>query len=181
MKHIWFALCISVLPLGLLGGCATLSEGECRTSDWYDIGFRDGRRGEPQDRISRHAGACADHGVAPDRARYLEGHQAGLEHYCTQHNGLAAGQSGAAYQGVCPVGEEEAFLSGYSVGHALHRVRSRLGALDSEIQDLDRAIGAEEIDRKELTALIYRRVQLEGERGEAREELRRLETEADSI
>ena len=126
MKHIWFALCISVLPLSLLSGCATLSESECRNSDWYDIGFRDGRVGEPQDRVSRHAGACADHGVAPDRARYLEGHEAGIEHYCTQHNGLRAGESGASYQGVCPVGEEEAFLSGYQVGHALYRVRINL-------------------------------------------------------
>ncbi|HJS21929.1 MAG TPA: DUF2799 domain-containing protein [Steroidobacteraceae bacterium] len=181
MKHIWFALCISVLPLGLLGGCATLSESECRNSDWYDVGFRDGRLGEPQDRVSRHAGACADHGVAPDRTRYLEGHQAGLEHYCTQHNGLRAGESGAAYQGVCPVGEEEAFLSGYQVGHSLHRVRSRLSAIDYEIQGLDKSIAAEETEKKELATLIYRRVQLEGERGAAREELRQLELEADAI
>jgi hypothetical protein len=181
MKHIWFALCISALPLSLLGGCATLSESECRNSDWYDIGFRDGRTGEPQDRISRHAGACAEHGVAPDRARYLDGHEAGLEHYCTQHNGLATGQSGAAYQGVCPAGEEEAFLSGYSVGQALYRVRSRLSSLDHEIQGLDKSIAAEDVEKKELATLIYRRVQLEGERGEAREELRRLETEADTI
>jgi hypothetical protein len=181
MKHIYRALCVAILPLGVLGGCATLSEGECRNSDWYDIGFRDGRQGEPQDRISRHAGACAEHGVTPDRARYLEGHQAGIEHYCTQHNGLSAGQSGGVYQGVCPVGEEDAFLSGYSVGQALYRVRSRLNALDYQIQGLDKSIASEETDKKELPSLIYRRVQLEGERGEAREELRRLEFEADSI
>jgi hypothetical protein len=181
MKHIWFALCVSVLPLGLLGGCATLSETECRSSDWYDIGFRDGRNGEPQDRISRHAGACADHGVAPDRARYLEGHEAGLTHYCTQHNGLRAGESGSTYQGVCSLGEEDAFLSGYQVGHALYRARSRLSAIDHEIQGLDKSIADEETEKKELATLIYRRVQLEGERGATREELRRLEIEADAI
>lgn len=181
MKHIFFALCVGLLGLGLLGGCATLSEGECRNSDWYDIGFRDGRLGEPQDRLSRHAGACADHGISPDRARYLEGHEAGLQHYCTQHSGLAVGQSGAAYQGVCPAAEEDAFLSGYAVGQALHRVRSRLSSIDYEIQGLDKSIGSEETDKKELPSLIYRRVQLEGERGEAREELRRLEIDADSI
>jgi hypothetical protein len=170
-----------MLPLGLLGGCATLSETECRSSDWYDIGFRDGRNGEPQDRISRHAGACADHGVAPDRARYLEGHEAGLTHYCTQHNGLRAGESGSTYQGVCSLGEEDAFLSGYQVGHALYRARSRLSAIDHEIQGLDKSIADEETEKKELATLIYRRVQLEGERGATREELRRLETEADAI
>jgi hypothetical protein len=181
MKHIWFSLGIGMLALSLLGGCATLSESECRNSDWYDVGFRDGRLGEPQDRLSRHAGACADHGVTPDRTRYLEGHQAGLEHFCTQHNGLMVGESGATYQGVCPMAEEDAFLSGYSVGQALHRVRGRLSSIDYEIQGLDKSIGAEETDKKELASLIYRRVQLEGERGEAREELRRLELEADNI
>ena len=180
-RNLVTAPCVMLALLAFLSGCATLSEGECRNSDWYDIGFRDGRQGEPQDRISRHAGACADHGVAPDRARYLEGREAGLEHYCTQHNGLVAGESGAAYQGVCPVAEEEAFLSGYSVGHALHRVRSRLSALDSEIYSLDKSISSEETDKKELTSLIYRRVQLEGERGEAREELRQLEFEANAL
>jgi hypothetical protein len=60
-------------------------------------------------------------------------------------------------------------------------VRSRLSALDYEIQGLDQSIASEETEKKELAALIYRRVQLEGERGEAREELRRLETEADTI
>jgi hypothetical protein len=77
--------------------------------------------------------------------------------------------------------EEDAFLSGYSVGQALHRVRGRLSSIDYEIQGLDKSIGAEETDKKELASLIYRRVQLEGERGEAREELRRLELEADNI
>ncbi|HSC07416.1 MAG TPA: DUF2799 domain-containing protein [Steroidobacteraceae bacterium] len=181
MKHIGFALGIGMLSLGLLGGCATLSEGECRNSDWYDIGFRDGRTGEPQDRLSRHAGACADHGIAPDRERYLQGHDAGLELYCTQHNGLVAGESGATYQGVCRLGEEDAFLSGYQVGHALYRVRSRLSSIDSEIQGLDKSIAAEETEKKELANLIYRRIQLEGERGAAREELRQLEVEADAI
>ena len=181
MKHIWFALCISVLPLGLLGGCATLSEGECRSSDWYDIGFRDGRQGAPPDRVSRHAQACGEHGVAPDRARYLEGHESGLQHYCTRHNGLSTGESGANYQNVCPPGEEDAFLEGYALGQALHRVRSRLSSIDYDIGHLDKAIASDETDKKELTGLIYRRVQLEGERGEAREELRRLEFEAQSI
>ena len=105
--------CVALALLSLLSGCATLSEGECLHSDWYDIGFRDGRQGAPPDRISRHAEACGEHGIAPDRARYIDGHEAGLEHYCTRHSGLAAGQSGAAYQNVCPLPEEDAFLEDF--------------------------------------------------------------------
>lgn len=164
-----------------LSGCATLSEEECRFSDWYDLGYRDGRQGRPADRVSEHAQACGEHGVKPDRERYFSGHEDGLSSYCTLHNGFQIGENGGGYANVCPSPSEEDFLRGYSVGQALHRVRGRLYSIDAEIQSLDGRIGDEKTEKKELTALIYQRVQLEGERGEAREELRNLENEAYSL
>lgn len=54
--------------LGGLAGCAT----GCG-SDWFEIGQRDGRLGaDPQ--VEGYAARCP----AVDRARYAEGHQAGL-------------------------------------------------------------------------------------------------------
>jgi hypothetical protein len=176
---------IALLALAALGGCATLSESECRHSDWYDIGHRDGRQGAAPDRVSRHAEACAEHGIAPDRERYLDGHREGLVSYCTRHSGLAAGQSGATYQGVCPDFAEAEFMQGYSLGQALHRARGRLQSLESEIRHVDARIRNE--DRKkdeprrtevEIATLVVERVQLERERTLALEDLRRLEWDA---
>lgn len=171
----------AVVLLLSLGGCATLSEEECRFSDWYDLGYRDGRQGRPADRISEHAQACGEHGVRPDRDRYLSGHQDGVGSYCTLHNGLQVGENGGAYYNVCSSPSEEDFLRGYSVGNALHRVRGRLSSIESEIHALDGRIKDEKTEKKEMPSLIYQRVQLEGERGEAREELRNLEAEAYSL
>ena len=171
----------ALLTLLLLGGCASLSESECLHSDWYDIGFRDGRQGVPADQLSKHAEACGEHGVKPDRERYIDGHESGLRHYCTRHNGLAVGESGSAYQNVCHADVEEDFLSGFSLGQAIYRWRSRLAELDAEAARLEEGITSEKTEKKELQALIARRVQLEGERGAARSELYRLEREADAF
>jgi hypothetical protein len=175
-----FRLAAATLLLAL-GGCASLSEEECRFSDWYDLGYRDGRQGRPADRISEHAQACGEHGLRPDRERYLSGHQDGIGSYCTLHNGLKVGENGGAYYNVCSPDNEQDFLRGYSVGHALHRVRGRLNSIESEIYALDGRISDKETEKKELPALVYQRVQLEGERGEAREQLRNLEAEAYSL
>ena len=48
-----------LLPLLLLAGCASLSEGDCRSASWEDIGYRDGVKGTGPDRAQDHASACA--------------------------------------------------------------------------------------------------------------------------
>jgi hypothetical protein len=172
---------LAILALVSLAGCATLSESECRLSDWYDIGFRDGRQGQPPDRINEHVKACAKHGTAPERERYLDGHFSGLESYCTPHNGLAVGRSGHAYYGVCSNRGESAFMNGYSLGNALHRARGRLYAIDSEIAGVESKLKDKESTDEDRAVAIFRRVQLEGERGAATREVDRLEWEAQSF
>ena len=171
----------ALVALATLAGCATLSESECRMSDWYDIGFRDGRQGRPADRINEHVKACAEHGTVPERERYLDGHFAGLESYCTPHNGLSVGRSGNAYYGVCVRHDESAFMSGYSLGNALHRARGRLYAINSEIASVESKLKDKESTDEDRAVAIFRRVQLEGERGAATQEVDRLEWEAQSF
>jgi hypothetical protein len=177
MKHT-IRIAFALMVLGSLGGCASLSEGECLNSDWFDVGFRDGRQGRPTDRINQHVKACAKHGAAPERERYLDGHFSGLGTYCTPHNGLAVGRSGSSYYGVCARHDEAAFMSGYSLGNTLHRAWSRLHHVDSQIVTVEKALKDKESTDEEKAAAIYRRVQLEGERGAARSEVDRLEWEA---
>jgi Protein of unknown function (DUF2799) len=174
-------IAFAVFVLAALGGCATLSEGECRMGDWFDIGFRDGRQGRPADRITDHVKACAEYGTPPDRERYLDGHFAGLGSYCTAHNGLALGRAGRSYHGVCATHDERAFMSGYSLGNSLHRAHVRLDSIIDEIASVEATLKDKESSDEERDAAIYRRVQLEGERGAAAEEVDRLEFEAQSF
>ena len=65
---------VALLAL-LLCGCAGLSEAECRSADWYEIGFRDALALRPQDTV--YADACAKYGVTVDSARYAQGWREG--------------------------------------------------------------------------------------------------------
>ena len=60
------ALATTLLALGILSGCATMSQDECRMADWYSVGFEDGVRGAGADNIGKHREACAEHGIAAD-------------------------------------------------------------------------------------------------------------------
>jgi len=67
-----FAACLT------LAGCATMDANECRSANWYDLGFRDAMYGlQRQDEV--YAFQCGKLGAqAPDRAQYAKGWQEGL-------------------------------------------------------------------------------------------------------
>ncbi|HSH28018.1 MAG TPA: DUF2799 domain-containing protein [Wenzhouxiangella sp.] len=121
----------------LLPGCATLSEGECLTADWYQIGQQDGRHGFKRARLHKHQKACAEHGVRPDENAYYAGRLAGLESYCTPSSGFRRGRDGDKYTGVCPPEWEPAFLSEFRKGEELY-------GLDQEIKRVERDIASKE-------------------------------------
>ena len=54
-----------------ISGCAGVTEQDCR-GDWYQIGWRDGQRGDAPD-VGRYAEQCGPYGVQPDAERYREG------------------------------------------------------------------------------------------------------------
>ncbi|MDQ8023065.1 MAG: DUF2799 domain-containing protein [Moraxellaceae bacterium] len=127
----------ALLWLGLLSGCASLSEKECRTADWQQIGYRDGSNGYPRSRAVDHAQACRKLGVSVDEPRYFAGHAQGLQRYCTPDNGLRAGLSGQAYANVCPADLAVAFEERYSAGREVWHQRRRIDELDNERRSLE--------------------------------------------
>lgn len=53
-----------------------MGEAECRSADWYEIGFRDAILAmRPQETV--YAEACRKHAVAVDGARYEQGWREG--------------------------------------------------------------------------------------------------------
>ena len=59
-----------------------MGKSECVTADWRTIGYEDGLRGYPADRIGAHRVACAKHQVAPNLPAYSDGRERGLVEYC---------------------------------------------------------------------------------------------------
>jgi Protein of unknown function (DUF2799) len=118
---------VGVLTAVLLGGCATgMSKDECALADWQTIGYEDGLRGFPAERIGAHRVACAKHQVTPNLAAYTAGRERGLREYCQPKNGFRVGLHGGGYANVCSGPTEPAFVNGYRYGRQIHDARAEL-------------------------------------------------------
>ena len=56
----------------LAAGCASMSDTECRTSDWQTLGWNDALSGN-RPRIDLYAEQCSRFGVKPDEKQYMAG------------------------------------------------------------------------------------------------------------
>lgn len=124
-----------------LPGCATLSKDECLTANWQTIGYDDGTEGQSPDRLDSHRKACTEYGVTPDLAGYQQGYEQGILIFCTPSNGFARGQSGTAYNSICPSGAEGGFLRGYTAGRKIYAQTIRSTELASQIREVYNRLG----------------------------------------
>ncbi|WP_405234679.1 DUF2799 domain-containing protein [Lentisalinibacter salinarum] len=173
-KFLWLTLSAAFLA----GGCATLSETECRQADWEALGEAEGARGYPPDRIEEHREACAEYGVVPDRDAYARGRLAGLDRLCTVPGGLAHGRDGRGYQGVCPPGYEEDFYTGFQLGRRIHRVSEDLDDAERAVRQLEFDLQRGDLTDDQRRSIYYRLRNLERDRDSLERELARLEDEA---
>ena len=107
-------LLIGVIAV-ILSGCATLSETECASGNWYQIGYQDGKYGRDSDYILNHESACVEYGVRIDRNQYEQGRQKGLEVFCTPHHGFQHGVNGNYSNQNCTAAFPE-YLNSYKDG-----------------------------------------------------------------
>jgi len=150
-----------LLAAAALGGCASLSEKDCRGGNWQAIGQRDGADGWPASRLGAHAEACAEHRVSPDAAAWERGRQLGLQGYCQALVGRTKGAEAAPYRNVCTGAAEVRFLRGYEVGRQIHELK--------QLQDSQRK------RRKELTDRLAKKETSADEAKRIRRDLEQLD------
>ena len=65
----------SLLCLLLLSGCAAMqmSEADCRSTDWYQLGRRDAEIYGSRSMLDQYTHQCAAYGVRPDAPAYALG------------------------------------------------------------------------------------------------------------
>lgn len=83
---------VAILLAASLGGCAgvtQMSENQCRATDWYQAGERDGLSGGPA-RIETYAYQCDKHSVQVARERYMDGWYEGNGLYVHRTAGMEA-------------------------------------------------------------------------------------------
>jgi hypothetical protein len=137
-----FAPVFLLIALLVLSACASISEEECLSADWYSVGVEDGSKGYPMSRIGNYRKDCAEVGVAPDAGQYGQGRLVGLESFCTYKRGYADGKRGARNRAVCPAGHLEAeFTQGYNDGYYVYGVNQNIRGLERELADLRREVG----------------------------------------
>lgn len=124
-----FKLTITIILLGTLSACASLSKSECNTANWQQIGYEDGSQGKKSTRLQAHRKACAKHNVTPNSEDYDQGYQKGIKVYCTYDKGLLAGKRGRNTNAVCPADTD--YQTGYQEGLNLFCSNSK-GIKDAE-------------------------------------------------
>lgn len=162
---------IQVALMGLLcagfSGCATLSEGECKTADWHEIGRKDGAKGYTRARLHKHYKACSEYNVKPQDDPYYAGRKAGLQQYCTPSKGFDEGREGNRYRSVCPAELEQEFLAAFSKGEMIHEIDMDIDAVERDISRKEQLLSDDDTSSKE-------RLELHRELRELYEQLREL-------
>lgn len=128
---------LGVVTLGLLSGCATLNEDQCMVADWYQIGFTDGAKGEPETYLQNHQKACAKHGVGTNLDDWLHGREAGLQRYCTSARGFEEGVNNRTYHGVCLGEAGYQFESAYHDGQLIYQQQQLVSELENQIDSVN--------------------------------------------
>jgi len=186
------AAIISAVVIGLVG-CASISEGECLSGNWSDIGYKDGVNGKSRGKLADYAKTCVKYGAEPNRKAYLSAFESGLVKYCTYERGFELGENGDSYNQVCSGNLSTGFSQGYDEGRtiyeiyrehkrligeyddtlkALVNVRGRLAGDIGDKDDEGAIIPLSASERKRLTKKQYR---LEGELDDWRQDIRDFE------
>lgn len=134
---------IAALSLLTLAACASLSEDTCRAGDWEQIGFEDGTRGAGPDEILRHARACNDYSIAPNKTLWDKGRTQGLKLYCTPRVAYEEGADGDRLRPVCPLEDRppllhqnERGLAWYRLGRDIDQAENRISRINAHMREL---------------------------------------------
>ena len=63
----------AALLVVFLSACASLSESECRSTNWFQLGMRDADVYGMRPMIDQYAHRCRAFGVTPDQTAYMAG------------------------------------------------------------------------------------------------------------
>ena len=182
--------CAALALAALLAqSCASvMTEEECLSADWREVGRNDGLYGQPGEKFEERAERCQKFGVVADFDAYAIGREAGLASYCTPLSGFEEGRSGRRYQNVCPLETERDFLAEYDLGRELYQLtqdyeratrayETTLGSIDNQRRKLRRARNR----YNENTLSDDERAELRADIDHYRRELRTLEDKIPSL
>jgi hypothetical protein len=78
------ALLTALAGCALLAGCMHMNENECRSANWYQVGYRDADIYGLRPQIDQYAYLCRAFGVAAAQAPYMAGWVDGYREWNTR-------------------------------------------------------------------------------------------------
>ena len=148
---------LACLALLIIASCATLTESECQTDDWFEIGKSDGERGRSLDFIFEHAKACNEFGIAPKADPWRAGRIEGLKAYCTPRNAYSVGQRGQKLSPVCTGDNIHRLEAANMRGIRWHRVSREIRDLERDIREINAALSELASDDPARVSLVSER------------------------
>jgi len=139
----------ALLVLFLISSCATLSQSQCQSGDWYGIGQTDGSQGASLAKLAQHRDACGEYAIQIDGEAWRDGRAKGLQRYCRPSNGYSLGRNGNSYNNVCPdtlVGE---FNRAFNYGNKIYLITVDLASMELRKAEVETAILDESLSRED--------------------------------
>ena len=128
------SLALSLILCSMVSACSVMTEQQCKTANWSNLGYLDGSQGASADQFSQRSSACSEYNVHPNFNQYQVSYQKGLTTYCTENNGFYVGSNGRFYHGVCPQTTSAAFLYGYHQGKQLFTLKNNITQVEQTLQ-----------------------------------------------
>ncbi len=107
---------ISVATLGLSACVPHLSQQQCQSMNWYQVGYQDGSQGRNQRDLSSDIQDCARFKLTVNTGQYQKGWQVGVRQYCQPQTAYNMGVNGAPYNDICPSDLAGKFNQAYRSG-----------------------------------------------------------------
>ncbi len=107
---------ITMAALSLTSCAPHLNQAQCKSMNWYNVGFEDGSQGQVQRDLSGDITDCAKFKLKVNTRAYAKGWRAGTRRFCQPNNGFNLGAQGATYNPVCPNDLAAAFNQSYRKG-----------------------------------------------------------------
>lgn len=145
---------LSLLSVGLLSGCSTLSKKDCESLNWERAGYQAALKGEQvQAAFNQYQNSCRQVSVAATQANgddFAKGYDNGREVFCTPANMHEFAKYGGVYTGICPDSKVNSnFMTSYQSGREAY-LNARISSLESEVQTLKAQVSSAESEAASL-------------------------------
>ncbi|WP_423062415.1 DUF2799 domain-containing protein [Candidiatus Paracoxiella cheracis] len=110
---------IALVFLGTFGLSACvphLTQQQCQSMNWYQLGYEDGNQGKLQRDLSRDIKDCARFQLTVNTLQYRNGWAAGVRQFCRPQTAYQLGTNGSSYNNICPADLAGAFNRAYKRG-----------------------------------------------------------------